>query len=334
MKKILITGVAGFLGSNLANFLIEKNYEVIGIDNLIGGELDNINKKVKFYNFDCQNFEKINKLCKDVDCIYHCAAMAHEGLSVFSPVEISKSNVVATSSVVAAGINNKVRRIIYCSSMARYGKQKIPFTEEMKTQPVDPYGICKVAGEDILKVLCNLNKVEWIIAVPHNIIGPNQKYDDPYRNVISIFLNRILQGKPPMIYGDGNQKRCFSYVDDCIYCLYGMLVNKNVVNQVINIGPDEEFVSINEVAEICSNITGSNLKSEYISDRPQEVVEATCSSDKARKLLFYETKTSLHDGIKKTYEHIKKRGPKEFKYYINIEIDNDLTPTTWKNKLI
>ena len=255
-------------------------------------------------------------------------------MSVFSPVEIAKNNLVASNSVIAAGINNKIKRIIYCSSMARYGSQKLPFTEDMKPIPVDPYGICKVAGEDTLKILCNLNKIEWVIAVPHNIIGPKQKYNDPFRNVVSIFLNRILLGKSPIIYGDGNQKRCFSYVDDCIYCLIKMLDNKEVVGEVINIGPDEEFVTINKVAEICSNISGSNLKPEYYPDRPQEVKEAGCSADKARKLLNYKTTTTLEEGIRKTFEYIKNKGPKEFNYHIKLEIDNEITPQTWKKKLI
>ena len=334
MDKILISGVAGFLGSHLADHLIKKGYKVVGVDNLIGGDIENVNNEVEFYKFDCQDFDKINKITKNVKYIYHCAATAHEGLSVFSPVEIAKNNLVASNSVIAAGINNKVKRIIYCSSMARYGSQLLPFTEDMKTMPIDPYGICKVAGEETLKVLCNLNKIEWVIAVPHNIIGPKQKYDDPFRNVVSIFLNRMLLGKAPIIYGDGNQKRCFSYIDDCIFCLLKMLDSREVVGQVINIGPDEEFVTINKIAEICSNLTGCNLKPEYFPDRPQEVKEATCSAAKARKLLNYETTTSLEEGIKKTLDALKERGAKEFKYHINLEINNSLTPKTWKNKLI
>jgi len=334
MDKVLITGAAGFLGSHLADHLIQRGHHVVGVDSLLGGDLENVNKKVEFYKYDCQDFEKINKITKGVKYIYHCAATAHEGLSVFSPVEIAKNNLVASNSVIAAGVNNKVKRIIYCSSMARYGSQKLPFTEDMKPMPIDPYGICKVAGEETLKILCNLNKIEWVIAVPHNIIGPKQKYDDPFRNVVSIFLNRMLLGKSPIIYGDGNQKRCFSYINDCIFCLLKMLDSQEVVGQVVNIGPDEEFVTINQVAEICSNVTGSNLKPEYFPDRPQEVREATCSADKARKLLDYKTTTSLEDGIKSTFNYIKKRGAKEFKPHINIEIDNELTPKTWKNKLM
>ncbi|MBT59573.1 MAG: epimerase, partial [Acidiferrobacteraceae bacterium] len=271
MKKILVTGAAGFLGSHLCEKLQNLQYKVIGIDNLIGGSLDNLPKKIEFYKLDCCNFQKLNKIMKNIDVVYHCAATAHEGLSVFSPVENTKNNYLATVSVLTAAINNKVKRIIYCSSMARYGNQTTPFTEEMYPKPVDPYGISKVAGEEVLKNLCNLNNIEWVIAVPHNIIGPKQKYDDPYRNVVSIMINRLLQNKRPIIYGDGNQKRCFSYIDDCIYCLLALIDSKKVVGEVINIGPDEEFVTINKIAEICSNITGSNLKPEYYPDRPKEV---------------------------------------------------------------
>ena len=332
MKKILVTGAAGFLGSHLCEKLQELKYKVIGIDNMIGGDLDNLPNNLEFHKLDCCDFKKVNKIMKGVDIVYHCAATAHEGLSVFSPVEITKNNYLATVSVISAAINNKVKRIIYCSSMARYGKQPTPFTEDMIPNPVDPYGISKVAGELVLKNLCNLNGVEWVIAVPHNIIGPKQKYDDPFRNVVSIMLNRILQNKSPIIYGDGEQKRCFSYIDDCIYCLLKLVDSKSVVGEIINIGPDEEFVTINKVAEICSNITGSNLKPEYHPDRPKEVKHATCSADKARKILSYKTTTDLHTGIKNTFEYIKKKGPKKFNYHVDLEIINELTPKVWTNK--
>ena len=332
MKKILVTGAAGFLGSHLCENLQNLNYHVIGVDSMIGGDLDNLPKNLEFHKMDCCDFDALNKIMKSVDIVYHCAATAHEGLSVFSPVEISKNNYLATVSVITAAINNKVKRIIYCSSMARYGDQPTPFTEDMEPRPVDPYGISKVAGEQVLKCLCDLNNVEWAIAVPHNIIGPKQKYDDPFRNVVSIMINRLLQNKKPIIYGDGEQKRCFSYVDDCIGSLLALVDNKSLNKEVINIGPDEEFVTINKIAEICSNITGSNLKPEYYPDRPKEVKHATCSADKARKLLNYKTKTDLYAGIKKTYEYIKNKGPKKFVYHVNLEIVNDLTPKVWLDK--
>ena len=333
-KKILVTGVAGFLGSHLAEKLSELNYDVIGTDNMSGGYEDNVPKKIKFYNFDCCDLKKMNKIMKGVEIVYHCAATAHEGLSVFSPYEITKNNYLASVSVFTAAVNNKVKRIIFCSSMARYGNQKTPFTEDMKPKPVDPYAISKVASENVLINLCELNNIEWVIAVPHNIIGPRQKYDDPFRNVVSIMINRMLQKKAPIIYGDGKQKRCFSYIDDCLSCLIPMLDQKNLNKEIINIGPDEEFVTINKISEICSNITGSNLEPIYKKDRPREVKYASCSADKARKLLNYKTKTDLKNGILKTFQYIKKRGTRPFDYNISLEIKNELTPETWIKKEI
>ena len=333
-QKILITGVAGFLGSHLAEKLSIQGHKVVGVDNMMGGYEDNVPKNIEFYNYDCCDLKKMNKVMKDINVVYHCAATAHEGLSVFSPFEITKNNYLASASVFSAAVSNKVKRIIFCSSMARYGDQKTPFTEEMKPKPVDPYAIAKVASESVLINLCELNNIEWVIAVPHNIIGPRQKYDDPFRNVVSIMINRMLQKKEPIIYGDGNQKRCFSYIDDCLSCLLPMLDQKNLNRQIVNVGPDEEYVTINNVAEICANVTGSNLKPIYKSDRPREVKEATCSADKARKLLNYKTQTSLKEGIEKTFEYIKKRGVKPFDYYIDLEIKNELTPSTWLKKEI
>jgi len=333
-KKILVTGAAGFLGSHLSEKLSDLGHDVIGIDNMIGGYEDNVPKNIKFHKIDCCDLKKVQDIMKGIQVVYHCAATAHEGLSVFSPFEITKNNYLASVAIFSAAVNEKVKRIIFCSSMARYGEQKSPFHENMKPMPVDPYAISKVASEEVLKNLCELNNIEWVIAVPHNIIGPRQKYDDPFRNVVSIMINRMMQGKAPIIYGDGKQTRCFSYVDDCLSCLIPMLDQKNLNKQVINIGPDEEFVTINKVAELCSNITGVNLNPIYKKDRPKEVKHATCSADKARKLLNYETKVDLFNGIKNTFDYIKDRGVKPFDYHIELEIDNDLTPETWKKQEI
>ena len=332
--KILVTGAAGFLGSHLSEKLSDLGHKVVGVDNMLGGYEDNVPENIEFHKLDCCDLKKIQNIMKGIDVVYHCAATAHEGLSVFSPYEITKNNYLASVSIFSAAVQEKVKRIIFCSSMARYGSQQSPFNEKMTPMPVDPYAISKVAAEAVLKNLCELNNIEWVIAVPHNIIGPKQKYDDPFRNVVSIMINRMLQGKAPIIYGDGNQTRCFSYIDDCLSCLIPMLDQANLNKEVINIGPDEEFVTINKIAEICSNITGVNLNPIYKKDRPKEVKHATCSADKARKFLNYKTKVNLHKGIEKTFNYIKKRGVKPFDYHIELEIDNDLTPSTWKNKEI
>jgi UDP-glucose 4-epimerase len=332
---IFITGIAGFLGSNLAEYYLKKNFKVSGCDNLVGGSLDNLNiNKINFFKANCEDFEMMKKIIKkDVDILCHAAAYAHEGLSSFSPVMISSNNVTGSVSVFTAAIINKVKRIVYCSSMARYGNIKIPFKEDDKLKPVDPYGVSKVAAENILKILCKTHNVEYNIAVPHNIIGPRQKYDDPYRNVVSIMINLMLQKKNPIIYGDGNQKRTFSDIDDCIYCLDKLLIDPNIVSQVVNIGPDEEFVTINELYRLLSNKLKFNLEPKYLENRPNEVKEATCSADKARKILNYKTSISLDKSLDKIIDYISKKGPKSFQYNYPLEINNEKTPLAWKEKL-
>jgi UDP-glucose 4-epimerase len=331
---IFITGIAGFLGSNLAEYYLKRNFKVSGCDNLVGGSLDNIDQnKINFFKVDCENFEAMKKIIRNVDILCHAAAYAHEGLSSFSPVLISNNNVTGSVSVFTAAIINKVKRIVYCSSMARYGSIKIPFREDDELKPVDPYGVSKVAAENILKILSKTHNIEYNIAVPHNIIGPKQKYDDPYRNVVSIMINLMLQKKNPIIYGDGNQKRTFSDIDDCIYCLDKLLIDPNIVSQVVNIGPDEEFVTINELYRLLSNKLKFNLEPKYLEDRPNEVKEATCSAEKARKILDYKTSISLDKSLDKIIDYITKKGPKSFQYNYPLEINNEKTPLAWKEKL-
>ena len=333
--KIFITGIAGFLGSNLGSHLCDLGHEVHGNDNMLGGYDDNIDKRFIFSNVDCCNLEKLTEIIpKNTDIVYHCAATAHEGLSVFSPSFVTKNIFEASVSTVTASIRKKVKKFIFCSSMARYGDLHPPFVEDMIPQPVDPYGIAKVAAENVIKNLCETHEVDWTILVPHNIVGPRQKYDDPFRNVMSIFLNKMLLNQQIYIYGDGMQKRCFSYVDDCIFALEKCLTSSKTSKQIINIGPDEETITVKELADMCANIVGHNKDPIFVKDRPNEVKHATCSSDKARKLLGYETKFLIKESISRTYDYIKTRGPRDFKYHIDLEIINHLTPETWKNKLI
>ena len=331
---IFITGIAGFLGANLADYYISKKFKVSGCDNLVGGTTKNINlKKVKFYKANCENLDEMTKIMKGVDVVVHAAAYPHEGLSSFSPYLICKSNFIGSVSVFTAAIQNKVKRIVFCSSMARYGDAKFPFSENQNTKPVDPYGVSKLAAEQVLKILSNSHGIEYNIAVPHNIIGPKQKYDDPYRNVVSIMINLMLQKRRPIIYGDGKQTRNFSDIDDCIYCLDKLIRDKKIKSETFNIGPDEDSISINELYEILSNKLQFNKDAQYVEDRPNEVKNAICSSDKARKFLSYKTRVSLSDSIDKVIKYIKKNGPKKFEYNYRLEIQNKLTPKTWKNKL-
>ncbi|MBN2546816.1 MAG: NAD-dependent epimerase/dehydratase family protein [Spirochaetes bacterium] len=334
MAKIFVSGVAGFLGSHLAEALIKEGHKVVGCDNLIGGYIDNVPEGVDFHQVDCKYLNTMKELLNGVDIVYHCACTAYEGLSVFSPHLVCENTYQISVTMITAAIHNKVKRFVYCSSMARYGAQPtLPFTEDMEPKPQDPYGISKLAAEKVLKNLAETHGMEYVIAVPHNIIGPRQKYDDPYRNVASIMINLMLQGKQPIIYGDGQQKRCFSFVQDDIDCLIKLGFQDNVAGEIINIGPDEEFVTIKELAETLSDLLNFDLKPRYFPDRPREVKLATCSADKARRLLGYKTKTTLKEGLKQMIDYIKERKTRPFRYTFALEIINEKTPETWKNKL-
>jgi UDP-glucose 4-epimerase len=176
--------------------------------------------------------------------------------------------------------------------------------------------------------------MDYSILVPHNIIGPRQKYDDPFRNVASIMINRMLQKKQPIIYGDGEQQRCFSFYQDVADPIM-VASESNIANgRVINIGPDEEFITINRLAEIISNILDFDLDPIYMPGRPQEVRHANCSADLAREILGYETKTTLHEGLTQLASWIEQRGVLPFDYHLPLEFTTDKTPKTWTERLM
>ena len=332
--KIFITGIAGFLGSHIADAMLADGHIVLGCDNLVGGYLDNVPKDAQFHKADCVDYEKIKNLLKGVDIVYHTACTAYEGLSVFSPNLVCMNTYQSTVSVATAAIAQGVRRFVNCSSMARYGTQEtVPFTEDMIPKPQDPYGISKYSAENLLRCLAEVHGIELVNVVPHNIIGPRQKYDDPFRNVASIMINLMLQNRQPIIYGDGMQKRCFSFVQDDISCLKAVAFQENVIGETINIGPDEEFITINDLAKTIAELLNFELKPIYMTGRPQEVKYATCSANKARQLLGYRTQYTLREGLSSIIEYVKKKGPKHFIYHLPLEIVNDKTPHTWTKQL-
>lgn len=332
--KIFITGVAGFLASHLAERLIKEGHQVVGVDNLVGGYIDNVPDGVEFHKGDCIDLNLMLELSKGCDIVYHCASACHEGLSVYSPFYYTQNTFGTAVSVISAAIQNKVKRFILCSSAARYGELEIPFNEEMLPKPQDPYGIAKYASDLCLMEMGDTHGMEWVIAVPHNIIGTRQKYDDPYRNVVSIFMNRMMQGKPVYIYGDGKQQRCFSFVEDIVDPMVRMMTVPEAKGQIFNIGPDWDTTTINDLADMVAKVVGyKGDPAVHLPDRIREVKVVHLSADKARKILGYEAKTSLKDALEKMYTWMKERGTKPFNYHLPIEIESDKMPRTWKEKL-
>jgi len=333
--KVLITGIAGFMGSHLADQLIREGHEVVGIDNLVGGYRENIPKDSVFYEADLLELDSIRPFFKQVDVVVHTACTAYEGLSVFSPSFVSANTYQITASTLSASIASGVSKFIFMSSMARYGTQPVlPFTENSSPKPQDPYGIAKYASELLVANAASTHHFKYSILVPHNIIGPRQKYDDPFRNVASIMINRMLKGQQPIIYGTGNQKRCFSFIDDVIHPI-AKVVNTDLADaQVVNIGPDDEFITINELAIVIAKILEFKLDPIYVPSRPQEVELANCSAEKARSLLGYSPSVKLEDGLTSLASWIKQMGTRDFDYHLPIEIINDATPRTWVNRMI
>jgi UDP-glucose 4-epimerase len=336
--RVFITGVAGFLGSHLADTFLERGDSVSGCDNLIGGDLVNVPAGVDFYEGDCNEYERLKKALRAVDVVYHCAATAHEGLSVFSPYENARNGYGASAAVFSAACAARVKRIVHCSSMARYGQgqRPPPFTEDMEPMPEDPYGIGKYASEMLLQNLCETHGIEWSVAIPHNIHGERQCMIDPFRNVVSIFANLMLQKRQPIIYGDGSQERCFSYVSDDIGPLAQMADSPEAQGQCFNIGPDSEVISILDLAKLIAKALGFRLDPIFKPGRPREVKFAHCSADKARKLLGYEPKVGLEDGIARTVAWVAKQGPKPFSYHrLDLEIEQSKAPLpeTWSRRL-
>jgi UDP-glucose 4-epimerase len=333
--KVLVTGVAGFMGSHLADAFLAKGYDVVGIDNLLGGYEENVPSGVDFHNIDLDNLELIQPLFENVDLVVHTACTAYEGLSVFSPSLVVRNTMQITTNIMSACVRANVRKIVHLSSMARYGTQDVvPFVESMTPKPQDPYGIAKYGAELMIKNIADTHGLNYVILVPHNIIGPRQKFDDPYRNVASIMINRMLQGKQPIIYGNGEQKRCFSFMQDVTDPLMIACETDVADGRIVNIGPDEEFVTINELAQKLSTILDFKLDPIYMPGRPQEVFHANCSANLARELLNYKTTTSLESGLVELANWIKSKGARQFNYHLPLEFVTDKTPKTWTDRLM
>jgi UDP-glucose 4-epimerase len=337
-KTILITGIAGLLGSHSADRFLAEGYKVIGVDNFVGGYRENVPQNVELHVADCCDFYEMLEIMKSTkpDVVLHAACTAYEGLSVFSPSLVFDNTASATVSVASAAVAVGVKRFIQCSSMARYGNQggNGQFTEDMIPQPQDPYGIAKVAAEEVLLNLSKVHGMEVVILVPHNIIGSRQRYDDPFRNVAAIMINRMLKGLQPVIYGDGQQTRSFSFVGDVVNPIWIASHSTEVVGEVINVGPDGNAITILELAHKIGAILDFEVNPLYMPDRPQEVKHATCSANKARKLLSYNAQIDVDTGLSEMIRYIQSHGTKDFTYDHRIEILNNKTPRTWIDKII
>ena len=323
------------MGSHRAREAIDRGWEAAGIDSMLASTAS-APDGAHWEKADCCDSASYQHLLDGVDVVYHCAAAPYEGLSVFSPEIVFRNTLSSTVALLRASINAGVKRFVFTSSMSRYGHGAVPFTEDMPTAPVDPYGIAKVAAEEAVKNLCGLHQVEWVISVPHNVFGPGQRYWDPYRNVPAIMANRVLAGKPPVIYGDGSHRRSLSYIADVVAPMITMADHPAAAGEVFNVGPGGAGVTIRDLAHKIIRLAGADLEPEFYPDRPSEVRDAYCSDEKTQRVLGYKCQWDLDAGLEKLIAYIAERGPRDFDYHLPLEITNTplQTPRTWTERLM
>jgi len=339
--RIAVTGVAGFMGSHLADWLIGLGHEIYGCDDFSGGFQHNVPAKCKFHYLDLRRIEDVCTWMKVVrpQIVYHLAADATEGRSQFTPISATHRNYVAYLNVLVTAIRHGVKRIVFTSSMSVYGKQKPPFTESMPRSPVDIYGIAKASCEAATEVMADVHGIEYTIIRPHNVYGPRQRLDDPYRNVVGIFIRRALSGQPLYIYGDGEQRRAFSFIDD-VTPLIGMAgFLPQAKNRIINVGNDTHY-SINELADTIQRVLGREVKREYVPDRPREVKRAWCDHTVGKRIfgkLWHNT--PLEEGIAHTIVWAERVMAEDSfastpRYLPALEVGQDKAPVTWRKQLL
>lgn len=327
--KVLITGVAGLLGSRLADWIIENTtHTVIGVDNLSGGYIENVNSDVVFYNKDITT--DISDIFREhhPDYVYHFAAYAAEGLSPFIRKYNYTNNLLATAEIVNNCIKYDVKRLVFTSTLAVYGEGKVPFDESDLLAPIDPYGVAKYGCEMDIRIAGEQHGLDWCIIRPHNVYGVKQNIWDKYRNVLGIWMYQHLNGENLTIFGDGEQKRAFSYIDNCLEPMWNAAINENTSKEVINLGGIKEY-SINEAADILIEVMGSGNKV-YLENR-HEVKYSYPTYQKSIDLLDYKENVDLKEGLSNMWEWARRQPKRERFIWSEYELEKGIY-SFWKNK--
>ncbi|MBB4918925.1 NAD-dependent epimerase/dehydratase family protein [Streptosporangium saharense] len=328
----LVTGGAGFIGSHVAADLLRAGHRVVVLDDLSGGTAANVPSGAHFHQGDICDPGVVDALFAEwrFDHVFHLAAYAAEGLSHFIKRYNYTNNVVGSVNLINAAVNaGTVRCFVFTSSIAVYGHAEPPMTEDLIPSPVDPYGIAKYAVEQELKVSHEMFGLPYIIFRPHNVYGERQNIGDRYRNVIGIFMNQILRGEECVIFGDGEQTRAFSHIDDVAPPIARSIENPRAYGQTFNIGGDTPY-TVNELAEAVATAMGVEPRVRHVEAR-HEVVHAFSSHDRAREILGVgTTSVPLTDGLTQMATWAKKHGPQEPSIFSGIEISKNMPPS-WQS---
>jgi UDP-glucose 4-epimerase len=324
----LITGGAGFIGSHVVNELVKNGHKVVVLDDLSGGFRNNVNPNAMFVQGSVEDYELLDRLFNEhkFEYVYHLAAYAAEGLSHFIKRFNYRNNLIGSVNLINESVKHSVKCFVFTSSIAVYGKQTPPMSEDMTPMPEDPYGIAKYAVEMELKVTHEMFGLNYVIFRPHNVYGEYQNIGDRYRNVVGIFMNQLLRGKTLTIFGDGEQKRAFSYIGDVAPAIAASATLPETYSQIYNIGADKHY-TVNELATAVMETMGMKTEICHLPAR-NEVTDAWCTHAKAARTFNLHNPTSLKDGLLKMAEWVKKAGSRKGQRFKEIEIMQKL-PLIW-----
>jgi UDP-glucose 4-epimerase len=329
MSNILVTGGAGFIGSHVAEELIRRGHAVTVLDDLSGGFVDNVVEGARFVEGSINDVALIDSLFarEQFEYVYHLAAYAAEGLSHFIKRFNYNNNLIGSVNLINAAINHDVKCFVFTSSIAVYGASpQLPMTEETPPHPEDPYGIAKLAVEQELRVCREMFGLNYIIFRPHNVYGERQNIGDKYRNVVGIFMNQILQGKPMTIFGDGTQTRAFSYIGDVAPILAEAIAVPAAYNQIFNVGADQPY-TVNELAQRVAAAMGVAPQVVHLPAR-NEVVNAYSSHEKVQRIFGSRRLTTLEEGLERMAAWVKRHGARASRKFEEIEVRKNF-PRAW-----
>ena len=323
----LVTGGAGFIGRHVASHLLSRGENVVVLDDLSGGYEENVPAGAEFVKgsiidhylidslFDAYQFEKV----------YHLAAYAAENLSHFIKRFNYTNNLIGSVNLINAAVNHKTSCFVFTSSAAVYGNQPASLTEDIIPQPEDSYGIAKLAVERELRVSHELFGLNYVIFRPHNVYGEYQNTADKYRNVIGIFINQLMGQSPLTIFGDGEQTRAFTHVDDVAPLIAEAADNPAAYLKTFNLGSDDAY-TLNQLAEIVQRAYGRNVGVVHLPAR-SEVKHVQCSHEMARRILGYQPRVSLPDGVERMIAWAKQIGVRTPREFSEIEIWKNMPPS-------
>ncbi len=318
------------MGGHVAEALAAAGHEVAGMDDLSGGFRGNVVSGVSFFQVDLRDAAQTERVVRDnpPDVLCHLAANAREGASQFQPRDMCGRNLMAYANVLVPALQCGMKKVVLYSSMAVYGDQTPPFDESMPRQPVDVYGVNKASMEEITEILADVHDFGYTIVRPHNVFGERQSLRDPFRNVVAIFMNRIMRGEPLYVYGDGEQTRAFSYIGDSLPAfLKASELDPRLDRQVINVG-GKRHVTINELVALVAAEFRAEPEVRYLRDRPREVKNAYCTWQKSEELLGYDEQFGLEEGIRRMAAWAQQMGPQSW-HEETLELPSEKAPHIW-----